>query len=306
MSVPYIGSRISLISKSEIRYEGILFHVDPKESTVALQNVRSFGTEGRKKDGAQIPASQDVFDYIIFRGSDIKDLHVCEPPPPPPVARPPNGPNDPAIIAMPNSGGAYGGYGGYGGGPPGFGYWTAPYFGPPMGGPMMPNQFPPQGAPPHPLSSPVNQTAPNGAPAVQTPGQHPPQPQHQQPQQQHYPAQNAQSQPPQHRPPHDGRRRGPPGPRPQQPPSRPLEEFDLVSSNARFDKEKVMEELSHADKPNALPAQPLESIPDAGQDDTKIGAYNKTASFFDNISCESLERGSDKDRSAGPRQTYAE
>jgi protein LSM14 len=85
-----------------------------------------------------------------------------------------------------------------------------------------------------------------------------------------------------------------------------LEEFDLVSSNARFDKEKVMEELSHADKPNALPAQPLESIPDAGQDDIKTGAYNKTASFFDNISCESLERGSDKDRSAGPRQTYAE
>ncbi|XP_054718429.1 protein LSM14 homolog B-like isoform X2 [Uloborus diversus] len=91
-SVPYLGSKISLISKSEIRYEGILYSVDPKESTVALAKVRSFGTECRPTDRPIAPRDE-VYEYIIFRGSDIKDLHVCEPP------RNQHGlPPDPAII----------------------------------------------------------------------------------------------------------------------------------------------------------------------------------------------------------------
>lgn len=108
-----IGSKVSLISKSEIRYEGILYTIDTKESTVALQNVRSFGTEGRKKDGEQIPPSNEVYDYIIFRGSDIKDIRVSEGPQP--VAAQPPRPNDPAIIAMPatQAPNMYGSYGQY-------------------------------------------------------------------------------------------------------------------------------------------------------------------------------------------------
>jgi protein LSM14 len=98
MSTPYIGSKISLISKSESRYEGILYTVDPKESTIALAKVRSFGTENRATE-TPIPPRDDVYEYIIFKASDIKDLTVCETPQPAPQIYA-GLPYDPAIVSV--------------------------------------------------------------------------------------------------------------------------------------------------------------------------------------------------------------
>ncbi|XP_034068223.1 LOW QUALITY PROTEIN: protein LSM14 homolog B-B-like [Gymnodraco acuticeps] len=89
---PYIGSQISLISKAHIRYEGILSSVDTDRSTVALAKVRSYGTEDRRAD-RPVPPKDEMYEYIIFRGSDIKDITVSEPP------KQHHGlPRDPAIV----------------------------------------------------------------------------------------------------------------------------------------------------------------------------------------------------------------
>eukprot|EP00565_Helicotheca_tamesis_P005888 CAMPEP_0185732116 /NCGR_PEP_ID=MMETSP1171-20130828/15067_1 /TAXON_ID=374046 /ORGANISM="Helicotheca tamensis, Strain CCMP826" /LENGTH=379 /DNA_ID=CAMNT_0028401527 /DNA_START=295 /DNA_END=1430 /DNA_ORIENTATION=+ len=99
---PLLGSRISLISKKNIRYEGLLYSINEADATVALENVRSYGTEGREKldqsgKSTYVPPQDAVHAYLLFRGCDIKDLHVHESPPVPAAASAP--PPDPAIVS---------------------------------------------------------------------------------------------------------------------------------------------------------------------------------------------------------------
>ena len=69
---PYLGAPVTLISSLDVRYEGILFTIDPNESTVALQNVKCLGTEDRASGDKVIPKSDTVYEFIIFRGENIK------------------------------------------------------------------------------------------------------------------------------------------------------------------------------------------------------------------------------------------
>ncbi|KAJ8099362.1 Scd6-like Sm domain-containing protein [Lipomyces tetrasporus] len=94
----YIGSRISLFSNSDIRYVGVLHEIDADASTLTLKDVRSFGTEGRRGNPSEeIPATDNVYEFIVFRGSEVKDLVIEEEEEAPQPSKQ-SIPDDPAII----------------------------------------------------------------------------------------------------------------------------------------------------------------------------------------------------------------
>ncbi|KAL8993837.1 MAG: hypothetical protein Q9169_006046 [Polycauliona sp. 2 TL-2023] len=78
-------------------YVGTLHEINSESSTVALENVVSWGTEGRDPDN-EVPPSDTVYEYIVFRGSDVKDLKIQEQPKENKPPNPPQVPDDPAIL----------------------------------------------------------------------------------------------------------------------------------------------------------------------------------------------------------------
>lgn len=78
-------------------YVGTLVEINSEASTVSLDNVRSFGTEGRKGGKDEYPPSDVIYEQIVFRGSDVKDLRIEEQIK---EKAPPAMPQDPAIIGV--------------------------------------------------------------------------------------------------------------------------------------------------------------------------------------------------------------
>ena len=47
-----------------------------------------------------MPASEQIYEYIVFRGSDVKDLRIEQTASAPKETQPPPVPNDPAIVGV--------------------------------------------------------------------------------------------------------------------------------------------------------------------------------------------------------------
>jgi len=91
-----------------------------------------------------------------------------------------------------------------------------------------------------------------------------------------------------------------------------VEEFDFEKSNARFDKDKVVAEIKGEDG-NVIPEpQPVVAVPEVEEEVppaySNSAVYDAKSSFFDSLSCETLERLSldDSNRGTVARKAYQE
>jgi hypothetical protein len=76
-----LGSKISLISKSDIRYEGLLYIINTNESTVALQNGKS------KDDDFLVPLLLEWSPLALWIHGFLLDWPLLSPPLPFPALR---------------------------------------------------------------------------------------------------------------------------------------------------------------------------------------------------------------------------
>uniref|UniRef100_A0A8C5ZST4 Lsm14-like N-terminal domain-containing protein n=1 Tax=Marmota marmota marmota TaxID=9994 RepID=A0A8C5ZST4_MARMA len=72
--------KISLNAKVQIHHEGIVYTIDTDNFTIVLDKVRSFDSEDHPTP-RPAPPRQEIYEYIIFQESDIKDITVTTPQP---------------------------------------------------------------------------------------------------------------------------------------------------------------------------------------------------------------------------------
>lgn len=94
----YISWMVSLTSNISVRYEGTLYTIDPAARTVALKSVRCYGTENRSTANFSVPATNHVYEYIVFQAEEIQHLVVFVTAAQ--AATPAQPPLDPAIQSM--------------------------------------------------------------------------------------------------------------------------------------------------------------------------------------------------------------
>lgn len=252
---PYIGSKISLISKLDIRYEGVLFSVNTADSTIALIKVRTLGTEDRHVTNP-VPAKDEIYEHIIFKAADIKDLIVCETPKQPTLG---GLPYDPAIVSVSNRP------------EPGASAGSSRPATPGRASPIVPPSNRAPGAGRQSLSGPPG---PRGAPQGG----------------QHYFRGNSGPQPLMGgRGMRGGFARNAPNPREK---LRYESDYDFEKANEQF-QESLTDLLK--DKLNINEAEEKKIESEGNSEDEKDEAfYDKSNSFFDRISCEALEKADGK------------
>ena len=74
----YFEKKVSLLSTSDVRYDGELYTVDPSEQSIALKHVNCMGTEGRRSGDQAIAPSDCTYEFIIFRAVNIRELWLDE------------------------------------------------------------------------------------------------------------------------------------------------------------------------------------------------------------------------------------
>lgn len=78
MSSDIIGKTLSIITKAESRYQGILVEVDTVKKIMSVKNVKQFGTEGRRNGVSEIPANEGVIALVKFKVELIKEFNVVD------------------------------------------------------------------------------------------------------------------------------------------------------------------------------------------------------------------------------------